>query len=142
MAKQEVENPDHVVPEAYHGTELGTAQRLSKGEPFRWSTNEDRYLGDGAYFFEGCSELAVIWAKPKFPKYGVLCASIRLGRCLDLHSVKAIRIVRKVRDSLSKRRPEKEITLAAVINFYAEEINTRIETVRGTHLKCTRLDFI
>ena len=129
---------DKEVPDAYHGTELGVAKRIEKGERFKKSKRDDLYLGDGVYFFEGSSELAQDWAKWRFKHYGIICATIQLGFCLDFHTVRAVQIIRFVEEKLKKKMPGKTIQIPAVINFYVENINPKIDTIRATNVKVNR----
>ncbi len=94
MAKVRVEKAERIVADAYHGTELSVAERILAGEGFqiRPDPEDDPYLGDGVYFYEGFLEPAERHARDrrKYKDYAVLLATVRLGKCLDLYAEKYV----------------------------------------------------
>lgn len=123
--------PARLVPDAYHGTDRGSAQTiLSSG--FQASTGEKQYLGDGVYFFESARDQAEKWAKRKckengYSAFAVLQADIHLGRCLNLLDERCRRIVSQIAVKLAARG--REVTDATAIN--AAGLLYPIDTVRA-----------
>jgi len=133
MASLRIKPVKTVIDNAFHGTELRVARKIVAGESFLLSKGPDQYLGDGVYFYEGSLEQAEIWAtrRRKFDQWGIVQAEIRLGRCLDLNVREHVTILLLVAEALRKRVSNpNEVTDAAVINYYASEIETQLETVR------------
>lgn len=136
MASINVADSDKIIPDAYHGTSLGNAQLIDSERRFRPSRGEDNYLGDGVYFFESSRRHAYLWASkhnvsPPGP-IAVICAQIRLGRCLDLHNLEHRNYLKTVAN-LFRERGVKKINDAIVINFLAGKVP--IDTVRAPHVQ-------
>lgn len=134
MAKSPVELTDEIVDNAYHGTDLATADRLAAGETFLESKGPNHWLGNGAYFFQGSFGMAVFWAKAKAEEtksaeYGVLRASIILGRCLDLTIPKYRKQLGKW-VGLLKAKAKLTLTRAWIINSFARKYRGGFDTVR------------
>lgn len=124
---------EHIIPEAYHGASLAKAKEIVKTGTFNVSRRKDNFLGDGVYFYEGSEWHAAQWAKriTSNGNIGIICATINLGRCLDLHNYKHRTLLKYVRREL-RRKGIEEITDALVINFYANTIEP-FDTVYETH---------
>ena len=72
---------------AYHGCNRDTAHELLGGSPFKPSTRDYDWLGEGSYFWENDPLRAYQWAtepRRKFEQPSVVGAAIELGNCLDL----------------------------------------------------------
>jgi hypothetical protein len=132
MAKLQVQESNTVIDNAFHGTELAVAKRLANGESFKVSTGLDQYLGQGVYFYEVSLEQAESWVNRKrYEEYGILQATVKLGRCLDLNTPEHRKILQYVAAALEKKvGSSEEVTDAAVIEYYASEMEKRLETVR------------
>jgi hypothetical protein len=125
----DIEHIEKIVPDAYHGTTRDIATRvLAKGK-FEPSKGKDQWLGDGVYFFESSAEFAKKHVdrkkrEGKIPldsELGVICATINLGRCLDLCKIEHTKIVENVEKRLlsSKTVKKEDITDAVIINLTA-----------------------
>lgn len=133
MEKFRLEHSGKVVPDAYHGTELSRAEKIVNDNEFIPSTREDSFLGFGVYFWEGSAENAVWWAKlthKDSKAYGVLKATVELGRCLDLMAKENRNELRRWKDTLTKRYRDRTITDALAINSYAGRRTGHVDTVR------------
>jgi hypothetical protein len=132
-----IEFIDRKIPNAYHGTSRENAAKIERERKFLPSLDDDCYLGTGIYFFEGSKELAEKWARRKFHgnQIGIIIAEIQLGRCLDLTIPEIRMLMREVGNQLEKKRPGKRITDPFVINYYCENIEKGVETVRGIFSK-------
>ena len=122
----------HIIPEAYHGTAMARAREIAETGAFRTSRKKSNHLGDGVYFYEGSEWHAAQWAKriTSDGNIGIICASINLGKCFDLHNYAHRRLLRHVRGKL-RRKGIEGITDALVINFYANNIE-QFDTIRAT----------
>jgi hypothetical protein len=74
---------------AYHGCDARTADRLIAGEPFRKSSNDFDWLGEGVYFWEYGYDRALRFAEEqrkrgKVERPAVVGALLQLGNCFDL----------------------------------------------------------
>jgi hypothetical protein len=74
---------------AYHGCDERVAERLLAGEPFRKSSNDFDWLGEGVYFWEYGLDRALQFAREqqargKVERPAVVGALLRLGNCFDL----------------------------------------------------------
>jgi hypothetical protein len=74
---------------AYHGCDARTADRLIAGEPFRKSSNDFDWLGEGVYFWEVGYDRALRLAEEqrrrgKVERPAVVGALLQLGNCFDL----------------------------------------------------------
>ncbi len=82
----------------YHGTRLETARKIVlRKTDFRWSRNEDDWLGHGVYFWEHAPKQALAWARQRYAKgakIAVVGAMIRLGRCFDLLEPSNVEVLR------------------------------------------------
>jgi hypothetical protein len=136
-SKTKIAYVDKIVPDAYHGTELKKAQKILSNGKFTLSRGKAHYLGDGVYFFESSEWHAKEWCKRCFPnsEHGVICATVNLGKCLDLHNQEYKRLLQKVAIKLGMRGV-KDITDSVVINFLATNIEN-FDTVRFTYVKIT-----
>lgn len=125
-----------IVPDAFHGTDLDSAERIAQTGKFLPSHGDQQYLGDGIYFFESSSYNAINWArdKKKVSSIGVIKSTIALGRCLDLHNSEHTKLIRSVARDLSEKRKRRDITDAFVINFIVKMSDDTIDTVRATHI--------
>jgi hypothetical protein len=85
----------------YHGTTREAAERLVDGEPFRASHCENKWFGQGIYFWEWAPKQAWNWAKKirAFPTPGVIGAAIRLGNCFDLLEPMNIKTLKEFKES-------------------------------------------
>ncbi|MFA6221452.1 MAG: hypothetical protein WC647_03985 [Desulfomonilaceae bacterium] len=131
MVKNRIEHIDKVIPDAYHGTVFHNAQKIISNNKFVPSDDLDTHLGTGVYFYETAIDLAVWWAKKKSKgsgRYGVLQATVQLGRCLDLIAQENRDKIKFWRSVLVERFKDKKIKLRWVINSYAEEFGA--DTVR------------
>lgn len=127
----EIKYVEHIIPNAYHGTTLKKANEILKTKKFNVSRGKNKFLGDGIYFYEASRWHAFKWAERCHPNIdlGIICATINLGKCLDLHNYEYIRLLKSVRREL-RRRKIPEVTDAVVINFYATQED--FDTVRAT----------
>jgi len=134
-SKNKIAYVDKIIPDAYHGTELKKALKILKEQEFLPSRSKKSYIGDGTYFYESSKWHAEQWCKRKFPDcgHGIICATINLGKCLDLHNHEHRTLLEKVRNSLVKKG-YKKITDSFIINFYATKIED-FDTVRWTYTK-------
>ena len=74
---------------AYHGCDARVADRLIAGEPFRKSSNDFDWLGEGVYFWEYGYDRALQFAEEqrqrgKVERPAVVGALLQLGNCFDL----------------------------------------------------------
>jgi hypothetical protein len=74
---------------AYHGCDAQVASRLLDGEPFRPSSNNFDWLGEGIYFWEYGYDRALQFAEEqrlrgKVERPSVVGALLQLGNCFDL----------------------------------------------------------
>lgn len=86
---------------AYHGCDLETAQELLGGSPFKPSTKDYDWLGEGSYFWENDALRAYQWAtepRRKFKSASVVGSVIELGKCLDLMTQSGIAAVKVAYD--------------------------------------------
>ena len=78
----------------YHGCSLETAYRILSEGRFEASTKAYDWLGEGVYFWEYAPYRALDWAKRKCEKDGskpgVIKATVKLGRCLNLLDIEHI----------------------------------------------------
>ena len=120
------------VPNAYHGTTQKKAKEIVARGSFTVSRGENKFLGDGVYFYEASKWHAFKWAERHHPNInlGIIRAVINLGKCLDLHNHDYILLLKHLRREL-RRRKIPEITDAVVINFYATQ--EAFDTVRATY---------
>lgn len=82
---------------AYHGCDFDTAQELLGGSPFKPSTQDYDWLGEGSYFWENDPLRAFQWAtepRRKFRDPSIIGAVIELGNCLDLTTQSGIAAVK------------------------------------------------
>jgi hypothetical protein len=87
---------------AFHGTDVGTADRLVRGEPFRESDTDSEWLGSGIYFWEHAPKQAWSWARAirGHEQPAVLGAVIRLGNCFDLCDPGNVVLLRAFKDDM------------------------------------------
>jgi len=134
MVKPSIEWVDEVVDQAYHGTDLSTADKIAAGNRFQPSRGPDHWLGDGVYFFQDSIVLAVKWAKRKAKEkqskeYGVLKASILLGKCLDLTTQTYKKQLEKW-INLLQCKTKLDLTESWIINSFARKYRGGFDTVR------------
>ena len=139
MAKLEaVTHINKEVPDAYHGTKLMDARKI-KAEGFEVGRKRDSYLGDGIYFYEGSIELARYHVANRrgLKRYGILQATVQLGKCLDLNTPEHRDILKTAREVLIENTEEDpdDLTDAFIINWYACNYDTEIDTIRWTLFK-------
>lgn len=133
--KDKIIHIDKIVPDAYHGTKLGNAVKILEEGHFIQSRDATTYLGDGVYFYEGSVWHALEWCKRRFAdcEHGVICATINLGKCLDLNNAEHRALMKKVAVRLSKLGV-KQVTDSVVINYFATNIE-KVDTIRFSHVK-------
>ena len=129
-----------IVPDAYHGTEKTASESIRK-DGFQYSRNSEMHLGDGVYFYEGCAESALVWARKHrgCSSPVVLRCEINLGRCLDLNDREhkqalrslALSLERRHRDDAELRRRIPKITEPLLINLVAAK--AKADTVRAAY---------
>jgi len=126
---------EKIVPDAYHGTDLASAENIVATRTFVPSNGEDDYLGEGIYFFEGSEWHARDWAKRKAKgkPVGTICAFINLGRCLDLSNKEHRDFLRKIALKLVTERRVPQVSDALVINFVTVTFKGRVDTVRAVY---------
>ena len=129
-----IEYKRKIVPDAYHGTTLKNANKITETREFKISRNEKNYLGDGVYFFEGSKWHAIDWCKRCYPndEHSIICAVINLGKCLELANPNYRILLQRVALKL-KLKGYTDITDAFVINFYATTIEP-FDTVRFAYI--------
>ncbi|KIH76261.1 hypothetical protein SAMN05660860_00121 [Geoalkalibacter ferrihydriticus] len=122
--KSTIEYIQKIVPDAYHGTTLISAGKIFK-EGFNPSTGPRHWLGDGVYFHESSSYFAEREGRRAArergladPQIGVICATINLGRCLNLNTYEHAEAVKVAKENLIARG-KKDVTDAVAINFVA-----------------------
>lgn len=133
MLDLEIKDFGKNIPDAYHGTSQQIAEEIEDSGKFLPSTGEKQYLGDGVYFFESSERHAKEWARNvrKFREIGIFCASINLGRCLELNDKAHRDFVSVTGKKLQKMSGRKTITDAFVINFITNNFATKIDAVRA-----------
>lgn len=68
----------------YHGTTISAARSIVR-TGFRLSTNEEDWLGKGAYFFQDAPQHAFEWARQRYGyDVAVVRARIHLDDCMDM----------------------------------------------------------
>lgn len=127
---------EKIIPDAYHGTDIDTAEKVAAEQKFIPSNGNDDYLGCGVYFFESSKWHAKDWAIKKgkklgFTEYAVLNSRINLGRCLDLNNMDHRNYVKDIASEF-KRRGATGVNDAIVINFFASKV--KIDTVRANYV--------
>jgi hypothetical protein len=129
-----IEYKEKIVPDAYHGTSLNNALNIIKEKRFQYKRDGNLYLGDGVYFYEASIWHAVEWCRRchKDKDYGIICATINLGKCLDLANYEYRALLTKIALKL-KFKGFDEITDSFVINFIATVIDP-FDTVRHSHI--------
>ncbi|MEI7812125.1 MAG: hypothetical protein WCJ01_06820 [Ignavibacteria bacterium] len=129
-----IQDYEKLVPDAFHGTSYEQANKIAAEQKFELSRGDNYYLGDGVYFFENSKLSARNWAVniKKYNRYGILKATIKLGKCLDLNNEEHTRHLRTVEENLRKRNLE-GITDGYLINVTAKILGA--DTVRGTFIK-------
>jgi hypothetical protein len=128
---------ERIIPDAYHGTDKASAESILKGQ-FKVGRNSELFLGDGAYFFEGCIHRAWEWAvsHKKIPP-AVLRATISLGRCLDFTKMAHAKklkdyyeaTITRMSSSPQLRAQLRRFTPTVAINLLAKELG--VDTVRS-----------
>jgi hypothetical protein len=120
------------VPDAYHGTSWVVAQKIVSGG-FIVMRTPGSFMGDGVYFYEGSVILARHHAvtRKRRKQYGILKATIKLGRCLDLNTPEHYGMLQDTYGLLvgAGKDPEK-LTDMFIINFFASR--TAVDTVKWT----------
>ena len=124
------------IDDAYHGTKKSIALNIIKDQRFFPSYGEHLFLGTGIYFFEGSRKDAEEWAVNKYRlshpvQVGIICATISLGKCLDLLNKGHRDILKGVANRLQAEKKRQKISDAFVVNFVATNICKEIDTVRG-----------
>ncbi len=120
------------VPDAFHGTNWITAQKIMS-EGFKVMGTPGSYLGDGVYFYEGSVSLARyhVTIRKREKQYGIFQARIKLGKCLDLNTPEHYGMLQDTRDMLVNRvKDVEDLTDTFIINFFAS--TTVIDTVKWT----------
>lgn len=130
-----IKDRGQIIPEAYHGTDLDSADMIVKGNAFSLSIGDDHYLGDGAYFFENSVWHAKEYGKKTAKRIGATCfgvikATIKLGRSLDLNDYESRQYIRQFAKQLQSIGVP-AITEGVVINMIAKK--NSIDTVRATY---------
>lgn len=133
MPPSPVQFLNKIVPDAFHGSKLDTARQIVRTKAYVPSSgNENLYLGDGVYFYEGSLEYAVEWAQDKFAGHpiGVVQSTIQLGKCLDLNTRKAVELIVWVREQFRTKLPDQLVRDASVLNWLAKY--QKVDTIRAT----------
>lgn len=121
-----------IVPDAYHGTSSSNAKEIIKDNSFRQPKEEREFLGTGIYFFEGSLENAKYWARDKHePPIAVICATINLGRCLDLNIKEHRDYIKEVARNLQNKRQITNVNVAIAIEVIFRSSGNKIDTVRA-----------
>ena len=118
--------------DAYHGTHLRTANKILREQKFEiGQRNEDLFLGDGIYFYEGSLYRAKWWAQKKYRNQGigVLRARIELGIFLNLNDPNHQDVLIAGRVPIEKRIG-RNCTTTAILNLFAAI--HRIDTIRAS----------
>ncbi len=131
-----IKKSDKIIPDAYHGTDYDTAEKIVSNKEFVPSIGDEHYLGDGVYFFESSLWHAKDWAQKSTKKkslktLGVIKAKIDLGRCLDLNDFNCRMYIKSVATEFISRGID-TITEGVVINFIAKQ--TGIDTIRANYV--------
>ncbi len=122
-----------IVPDAFHGTSLAVAERIASGEPFVPSRGEDKYLGDGVYFFEGDFDAALAYPRDRgIEEPGVIQAVVSLNNCLDLTRSKHREMIKEVQTELVAKMGC-SVNDAAAISYLCEL--AEINVARAVHIK-------
>lgn len=136
MTEFHVEHISKIIPDAYHGTSSSRAKTILK-YGFTHSRNEDEYLGDGIYFFEGSILQAQNWASRTFEgDIGIINAIINLNSCLDLTTEEGREIIKQCRKMMIEQKKglsEARFPDTVIINFLASM--TEIDTVRANYVR-------
>ncbi|MDA3902455.1 MAG: hypothetical protein PF441_03275 [Desulfuromusa sp.] len=129
--KLEIPYVEKIVPDAYHGTTAVSAHQILKSGKFKVSNRSDDWLGSGVYFFESSLRFAQRQGKKiaSGNSIGVICATINLGRCLNLNDLNHAEAVKATKKELLKNGV-KEVTDALAINAVAHI--SKAEVVRGS----------
>jgi hypothetical protein len=135
MKGPKIKPVDEIVPDAYHGTSKDNAEKIKKGGKFVRSTGNDQYLGDGVYFFDSSEWHAKDWARRRYTEIGVICAEIKLGKCLDLYNKEHLSFLQEKFKELQKKLGQPTLKDAVVINWIAGDFHTKIDTVRALHVR-------
>lgn len=133
MTLAKVSRLRQIVENAFHGTTWATAKKIEV-EGFEIGKSPKGYLGDGVYFYEGSKMLARnhVTKRRRFVKWAILQSTINLGKCLDLNTPEHRMILEAVREVMIEEGgydPE-DLTDALIINWYAVEYETELETIR------------
>jgi hypothetical protein len=111
----------------FHGTSLDKCRSILGCNYFRWSTEDDNWLGDGIYFFER-QWYAIWWATEykRYRQYAVLQATITAEetRILDLTSPEQINELDEIATALcsGSHRGRTDITDGMLINYIYRNI--------------------
>lgn len=145
MVNMNVASTSNSIDDAYHGTLLDDAKKIIIEKKFIPSKQKDSYLGDGVYFYEGSRWLAANWVERNHGVnaiIGIICACVHYGNCLNLNIPEHRLILKKVKEKISQQPDVKasgiKITDALVVNYYATNINKKIDTVRLTYVRKER----
>lgn len=130
---------ERIIPDAYHGTTLVSAEKILRDREFKpslYTDFKDHWLGDGAYFFESSEQFAKQQGRKVVRKnnlvdknIGVIRATINLGRCLNLNTLEHTEAVYAAKEHL-KRAGKEPVTDALAINLVA--VLTNSDVVKGS----------
>jgi hypothetical protein len=133
---------------AYHGCDAQVAARLIDGEPFRPSSNDFDWLGEGIYFWEYGYERALQFAEEqrmrgKLEHPSVVGALLQLGNCFDLMDTRFTAELNNAFEMVCAKYEEEGWSLpdnggtppdlllrrrdCAVINFYLDQLVAKNE---------------
>lgn len=131
------------VVEAYHGTTRGSAANILVNT-FRVGGDERSWLGNGVYFYESSREHAYNYAlyvkRIRPADIAVLRATIKLGRCFDLHIAEHAALAESYFDEMENKIEREHLTShgkpiivtpSSVIEGIARIVD--FDTVRGGH---------
>lgn len=97
----------------YHGTNSKCAQQILQSQLFRKSSDDEEWLGEGAYFFENDKQQAVYYAKKakKIIDYKVISVNIQTNSLLDLIDTETYEAFQQfaymLKDRYKKRKDKK-----------------------------------
>lgn len=134
----EIAEYDEIIS-AYHGTDARCATLIVSSR-FTIGHKSTLYLGDGVYFYQGCRDWALDWARThdKIPPV-VIRSIVSMGKCLDFtnkfYSAHFLEFCTKLRTRLASKERTRSLlnkmTDATVINMIANK--TPVDTVRAEY---------
>lgn len=127
---------------AHHGTERSIAYKIQREQHFLTSEGDQKWLGDGAYFFENNPEMAREWSeaegyKKRYSHYGIVEAQIEteVTSLLDLdtpmgreefHMARLLFTKKLEKESLGIRIPNSRIFDGKIINDLCCAVSYRV----------------